>query len=85
MFYAIIPEAPPVFLVQPNAETVSIDEAAELIERLKAHFLHGISIVGWDSEGKFFCFGFPISEAAAADEDLEWREFELPPLPDLPF
>lgn len=85
MFYAIIPESPPVFIVQPDEENISIAQAAELIERLEAHFLHAISIVRWDHEGKFKSFGFQVSEQTAANEDLEWREFELPALPEIPF
>lgn len=85
MFYAILPEQPPVFAVQPNDPNLNASTASELIGRLEHHFMHAIVLVSWDQEGKFKSYGYPASETALTDEDLQWREFELPAEPDLPF
>lgn len=84
MFYAILRESPPVFAVQPN-EQLYVQSASALIERLERHFLHAIAIVAWDQVGQFESCGYPVTEEAATDEDLQWREFELPAEPDVPF
>ena len=84
MFYAILPESPPVFAVQPN-EPLDAQSAAALIERLERHFMHAIAIVAWDQAGQFKSYGYPVSEEAATSEDLQWREFELPPEEEVPF
>ena len=85
MFYAIIPHTPATFAVQPNDPQLDAALAAELIGRLEKHFMHPISIVAWDSAGKFVRYGCPISEEVVTDEDLLWREFELPADPEIPF
>jgi hypothetical protein len=84
MFYTILPESPPVFAVQPN-ETPDAQSAAELIGRLERHFMHAIAIVTWDKDGKYQSYGYPVSEEIASSEDLQWREFELPPEEEVPF
>lgn len=84
MFYTILPESPPVFAVQPD-NTLDARSAAELIERLERHFMHAIAIVIWNQAGEFVQYGYPVSEDTAASEDLQWREFQLPDEPDLPF
>lgn len=85
MFYAIIPDTPATFAVQPNDPQLNAAHAAELIGRLEKHFMHPISIVAWDAAGTFIRYGCPVSEETVTDEDLLWREFELPVEPDVPF
>lgn len=85
MFYAIIPDTPATFAVQPDDPQLNAAQAAELIGRLEKHFMHPISIVAWDRAGKFVRYGRPVSEEIVANEDLLWREFELPPEAGLPF
>lgn len=84
MFYTILPETPPVFAVQPDG-ALDAQSAAALIDRLERHFQHAIAIVTWNQAGQFQGYGHPVSEGAASDEDLQWREFELPAEPDIPF
>ena len=84
MFYTILPESPPVFAVQPD-EPLDPQSAGELIERLERHFMHAIAIVTWNQGGEFQTYGYPVSEDAATNEELQWRPFELPPEPELPF
>lgn len=84
MFYAIVPESPPVFAVQPDGQ-LDAQAAAALIERLERHFMHAIAIVSWNEAGQFQGYGYPLSEEAASSEDLQWRDFQLPAEPDVPF
>jgi hypothetical protein len=85
MFFTIIPESPPVFAVQPNDALITAQSAAELIERLERHFMSPIVLVCWDQSGQFQRYGYPASEEAVTSEDIQWREFELPPEPEVPF
>jgi hypothetical protein len=85
MFYTIIPETPPVFAVQPNDPTLNAFSAGELIGRLQKHFMSRIVLVSWDQAGQFKSYGHSLPESVLTDEDLQWREFELPAEPEIPF
>lgn len=85
MFYTILPLSPPVFAVQPDEPNLSTYAAGELIGRLQRHFQHSIALVSWDAEGKYVCLGFPVDEDVTTAETLDWREFELPEEPEVPF
>mgnify|MGYP000415417229 FL=1 len=85
MFYTIIPTAPPTFTVQPDQAHLSDSAAAELVRALEKHFMSPVALVSWDAAGQFRTHGAPVSEELATDEDLVWREFELPGEPEVPF
>lgn len=85
MFYAVLQARSPTIVVQPDL--TEIDESAinELIERLHRHFRCPVALVVWDERGSFQNFGYPVTEDAAASEELVWRDFALPEVPGIPF
>lgn len=85
MFYTIIPIVPPTFAVQPESPELSAPDAAELVRALEQHFMSPVALVSWDAAGRFRTFGAPLIEELALDENLVWREFELPTEPEVPF
>jgi len=85
MFYTVIPTAPPMFAVQPNSPAISSVDAKELLEKLERHFMVAVALVSWDEAGQFRAIGHPCPEILITDEDLTWREFELPDEDEVPF
>ena len=85
MFYTIIPTVPPAFAVQPESTELSDFDAADLLHRLEQHFMSIVVLVSWNATGSFNRFGPPIDERLVIDEELVWREFELPGEPEVPF
>lgn len=85
MFNAVIPLSPPVIAVQVDEGMLSSDEGQELLGRLEAYFMTPVVLVAWDRDAKFLCRGAACPENDLISEDLDWREFELPPEPEIPF
>lgn len=85
MFYAILPTTPPIFAVQPDALHLPGEKAEELLPMLERHFMLPVALVSWDEAGVFWHRGEPIAEDLVTDEDLVWREFDLPAQADVPF
>jgi hypothetical protein len=85
MFNAIIPLAQPIVAVQVDAAQLSGPDAAALLARLEIHFMRPVVLVAWDENSRFLSLGYPCSEDALTNDDLEWRQFELPPEPEVPF
>lgn len=86
MFYAILPTAPAVFLVQPDATEITDAERAALLSDLGRHFMSAVALIWWDWGGQFHTAGHPCTAEQASDEALTWREFSLPTKSDeLPF
>lgn len=85
MFNAIIPLPQPIVAVQVDAAQLAGGAGADLLARLQIHFMRPVAMVAWDQNSKFFSLGFPCPEEAVIDEDLHWREFELPAEAELPF
>ncbi len=52
---------------------------------LERHFMLPVALVSWDEAGVFWHRGEPIAEDLVTDEDLVWREFDLPAQADVPF
>lgn len=85
MFNAIIPLAQPIVAVQVDAEQLDRPDVAKLWERLETYFMRPVVLVAWDEAAQFKSFGYPCPEAALTSDDIEWRQFDLPPEPDIPF
>lgn len=85
MFNAIIPLAQPIVAVQVDAARLEGTAGAELLARLQIHFMRPVALVAWDADAHFVSLGFPCPEEAVTSEDIEWRQFELPPDPEIPF
>jgi hypothetical protein len=85
MFNAIIPLDPPLIAVQAEPEQLEGDKGAELLAKLEAFFMRPVALVAWDQESRFISRGAMCPEAALTDEDLQWRQFELPAEPEVPF
>jgi hypothetical protein len=85
MFNAIIPLSEPVVAVQVDAAQLAEPMAAELLARLEIYFMRPVVLVAWDETSRFIRYGFPCSEEMLVSDDLEWRQFELPPEPEIPF
>jgi len=85
MYNAIIPLAEPIVAVQVDAAQLVGSAGAELLARLEIHFMRPVVLVAWDEAARFLSLGYPCPEDALTDEDLEWRQFDLPPEPEIPF
>jgi hypothetical protein len=85
MFNAIIPLAQPIVAVQVDADQIAEPTVSQLLARLEIHFMRPVVLVAWDQNAKFLSFGYPCPEDALTNDDLEWRQFELPPEPEIPF
>jgi hypothetical protein len=85
MFYTIVPTTPSMFAVQPDSPDLSDAESAELLSKLERHFMLAVVLVSWNAAGTFNSYGSQIAEDLVTDEDLVWREFELPGEPEIPF
>lgn len=85
MFNAIIPLAHPIVAVQVEAAQLEGEAGAELMAKLEAYFMKPVAMVAWDEDSRFHSRGFPCPEDQLTNEDLHWRNFELPPEPDIPF
>jgi hypothetical protein len=85
MFNAIIPMAQPIVAVQVEADQLAGPAAAELLARLEIHFMRPVVLVAWDEHGHCQMLGYPCTEDALTSDDLEWRQFDLPPEPEVPF
>lgn len=85
MFNAIIPLAEPIVAVQVDAAQLEGAAGAELLERLQIHFMRTVVLVAWDADARFVSLGYPCPEDMLTNDDLEWREFDLPPEPEIPF
>lgn len=85
MFNAIVPTNPPLIAVQAEPSQLEGDKGAELLGKLEAFFMRPVALVAWDENSKFFSRGAPCPEQMLTDEDLQWRQFELPPEPEIPF
>lgn len=85
MFNAIIPLDPPLIAVQASPEQLAGEQGAELLAKLEAFFMRPVALAAWDQDSKFISLGAPCPEALLTDEDLQWRQFELPPEPEIPF
>jgi hypothetical protein len=85
MFNAIIPTTPPVVAVQVPIWPGSDEERAELLFKLERFFMIPVILVNWDQAGQFRCAGHECRESLLTDEDLTWREFEMPSEPEIPF
>lgn len=85
MFNAIIPLAPPIVAVQLEAAKLDGDQGAELLKKLEGFFMRPVVLVAWDQTGRFISRGHPCREELLTDEDLQWRQFELPGEPEIPF
>jgi hypothetical protein len=85
MFNAIIPLAQPIVAVQVDAVQLTGPAGADLLARLEIHFMRPVVLVAWDEAARFMSLGYPCPEDAVTSDDLEWRQFELPPDPEVPF
>ena len=85
MFNAIIPLAQPIVAVQVDVDQLTGPDAADLLARLETYFMRPVVLVAWDEASRFISLGFPCPEDAVTSDDLEWRQFELPPEPEVPF
>lgn len=85
MFNAIIPLAEPIVAVQVDVAVLDSSSCNGLLETLEKFFMRPVVLVAWDQNGCFKSVGYPCSEHLLIDEDLHWREFELPSDPEVPF
>lgn len=85
MFNAIIPLDPPLVAVQAEPWQLEGDKGTELLAKLEAFFMRPVALVAWDQSSTFHSRGAPCPEHLLTDEDLHWRQFELPAEPDVPF
>ena len=85
MFSAIVPTNPPLIAVQAESWQLEGEQVDYLLRKLNAFFMRPITLVAWDQDSKFVSYGVPCSEHLLTDEDLQWRQFELPPEPEIPF
>lgn len=85
MFNAIIPLSEPIVAVQVDADQLAGAAGAELLERLEVHFMRPVVLVAWDKDSRLARLGYPCPEEMLISDDLEWRRFELPPEPEIPF
>ena len=85
MYNAIIPLAQPIVAVQVDAAQLAGSAGAELLARLEIHFRRPVVLVAWDETSRFISLGYPCPEDALTSDDLEWRQFELPREPEIPF
>lgn len=85
MFNAIIPLANPIVAVQVDAEQMRGNGGIELLAKLELYFMKPVVLVAWGEDSKFMTLGVACPESLLTDEDLQWRKFELPPEPEIPF
>lgn len=85
MFNAIIPLAEPIVAVQVDAELLEGQGHAELLKKLEVYFMRPVVLVAWAQGARFISLGYPCPEHMLTSEDLEWRQFELPSEPEIPF
>lgn len=85
MFNAVIPLTPPVIAVQVDYELLDSGQGQEFLTRMEAFFMSPVVLVAWDKEANFKCLGHACPESDLISEDLNWREFEPPVEPELPF
>jgi len=85
MFNAVVPLAQPIIAVQVDATELAAPSARELLSRMETHFMCPVVLVAWDADARFISLGFPCPENALINDALEWREFDLPPEPEMPF
>lgn len=85
MFNAIIPLAQPIVAVQVDAAELANGGGAELLARLEIYFMRPVVLVAWDQESRFLMLGYPCPEDVLTNDDLEWRQFELPAEEEVPF
>ena len=85
MFNAVIPLTPPVIAVQVEEGLLNGDAGQELLSKLEAYFMTPVILVAWDQQARFLCRGAACPEDDLISEDLDWREFELPPVQEIPF
>lgn len=83
MFNTIIPLNPPLIAVQ--VEPAQLERGAELLAKLEAFFMRPVVLVAWDQNSNFRSRGAACPEQMLTDEDLQWRQFELPAEPEIPF
>lgn len=85
MFNAIISLAEPIVAVQADARQLEDPHGAELLKKLEAYFMRPVALVAWDKDSHFIRRGAVCLEHMLTDEDLHWRQFELPLDPEIPF
>jgi hypothetical protein len=85
MFNAIIPLAQPIVAVQVDANAIAGPAGAELLARLEIHFMRPVVLVAWDEQSRCLKLGYPCPEEMLTDDDLDWRQFELPAEAEIPF
>lgn len=85
MFSAIIPMAEPIIAVQADAVEIEGEKGFELLVKLEAFFMCPVVLVAWDRDSKFISHGAICPEHLLTNEDLQWRQFELPAEPEVPF
>jgi hypothetical protein len=85
VFNAIITLAQPIIAVQVDAAQMAEPAASELLVKLETYFMRPVVLVAWDENSHFMSRGFPCTEEMLISDDLEWRKFELPPEPEIPF
>lgn len=85
MFNAIIPLDPPLIAVQAEAQQLEGNQGAELLAKLETFFMRPVTLVAWNQDSKFISRGAVCPEHLLTDEDLQWRQFELPAEPEVPF
>jgi hypothetical protein len=85
MFNAIIPLAQPIVAVQVDVAELADPAGKELLAKLEAYFMRPIVLVAWDENARFLSHGFPCPEEMLISDEIEWRQFELPPEPEVPF
>jgi hypothetical protein len=85
VFYAIIPLVPPIVAVQVDPEQLEGKQGSELLAKVGAYFMRPVVLAAWDQDSRFVSRGAVCDEGLLIDEDLQWRQFELPPEPEIPF
>jgi hypothetical protein len=85
VFNAIISLAEPIVAVQVDVEQLQGPQGMELLAKLKAYFMRPVVMVAWDQNSHFLSRGTACPEDMLTDEDLQWRQFELPSEPEVPF
>lgn len=85
MFNAVVPSDPPLIAVQAEPWQLEGNQGAELLAKLEAFFMRPVVLVAWDQDSKFHSRGAACPEYLLTDEDLQWRQFDLPAEPEIPF
>lgn len=87
MQYAIGKWIPPIVIVEVDPGEFEGEAGEQLLQRLKAHFMVDVALItpDWEAPEGIRARGLSCPTYVLVEQELVWREFDFPPVEEVPF